>query len=351
MKTVEVNASKSYNVIIGSGILNDCGKMIAQVTNASKVAVVTDDIVNSLYADRVQASLEGSGFSVVKFVFKNGEKSKNINTFGEILEFLAENELTRTDAVVALGGGVTGDMAGFSAACYLRGLDFIQIPTTLLACVDSSVGGKTAIDLNAGKNLAGAFYQPNLVICDYDTLSTLPDNIFSDGMAEAIKHGVIFDREYFDFLKNNDARNNLEYIISKSVEMKRDIVNADETEKGMRAILNFGHTVGHAVEKCSSFSISHGSAVAIGMIIAARGAYRSGICENDYSEEISEVNKKYSLPCECCFTAEELYKVSLSDKKRDGETIKLIVPQSLGKCVIHKTQTDKLLDFIKKGLN
>lgn len=351
MKTVEVNASKRYNIIIESGILKDSGKMIKEVTKASKIAVITDDIVDGLYSETLIKSLEAVGFKAVKFVFPNGEKSKNISTFADILEFLAANELTRTDAVVALGGGVVGDMAGFSAACYLRGIDFIQIPTTLLACVDSSVGGKTAIDLNAGKNLAGAFYQPNLVICDYSTLNTLPDNIFSDGMAEVIKHGVIFDKEYFNFLKNNDAKSSLEYVISKSVEMKRDIVNADETEHGMRALLNFGHTVGHAVEKCSNFEISHGSAVAIGMIIAAKGAYNYGICENDYSGEIAEVNKKYSLPCKCDFTAEELYKVTLSDKKRDGGNIKLIVPEHIGKCVIYKTETDKLLDFIKKGLN
>lgn len=351
MKTVEVNASKSYNIVIGSGILKDCGKMIKEVTTASKIAVITDDIVDSLYADAVKTTLEESGFEVVKFVFPNGEKSKNIKTFASMLEFLATNELTRTDAVVALGGGVVGDMAGFSAACYLRGIDFIQIPTTLLACVDSSVGGKTAIDLTAGKNLAGAFYQPNLVICDYSTLSTLPDNVFSDGMAEVIKHGVIFNKEYFNFLKENDAKQNLEYVISQSVEMKRDIVNADEKEHGMRALLNFGHTVGHAIEKCSGFSIPHGSAVAIGMVIAARGAYNCGICEVDYSGEIIKVNKKYNLPCRCDFTAEELYKVTLSDKKRDGSNIKLIVPKALGKCLIYKTETNKLLDFIKEGLN
>lgn len=351
MKTVEVNASKRYNIVIESGILNDCGKLIKGVTKASKAAVITDDIVDGLYSETVMNSLAAAGFKAVKFVFPNGEKSKNINTFSDMLEFLAANELTRTDAVIALGGGVVGDMAGFSAACYLRGLDFIQIPTTLLACVDSSVGGKTAIDLNAGKNLAGAFYQPNLVICDYSTLNTLPDNVFSDGMAEVIKHGVIFDRDYFNFLKDNDAKQNLEYVISRSVEMKRDIVDADETEHGSRALLNFGHTVGHAVEKCSNFEISHGSAVAIGMIIAARGAYYSGICKNDYSGAIAGVNRKYSLPCECNFSAEELYKVTLSDKKRDGGNIKLIVPEEIGKCVIYKTETDKLLDFIKKGLN
>ena len=165
---------------------------------------------------------------------------------------------------MALGGGVVGDVAGFAAASYLRGIDFIQIPTTLLACVDSSVGGKTAIDLKAGKNLAGAFYQPKLVIADFETLSTLTDGIFADGMAEVIKYGVIFDKAFFEFLRDNEAKDNLEYVITRCVELKRDIVNADEKEKGVRALLNFGHTVGHAIEKCSGYKISHGSAVAVG---------------------------------------------------------------------------------------
>lgn len=351
MKIVEVNTGSRYNIIINRGILENSGELIEKVTEAKTIAVITDDIVDSLYSRCVMQSLEKQGFKTVKFVFRNGEKSKNICTFAEILEFLAENELTRSDAVVALGGGVVGDMAGFAAASYLRGIDLIQIPTTLLACVDSSVGGKTAVDLNAGKNLAGAFYQPRLVLCDYNTLNTLPDRVFSDGMAEVIKYGAIFDKAFFEFLYKNDAKQNLEYVITRCVEMKRDIVNADETEKGSRALLNFGHTVGHAIEKCSDFKISHGSAVAIGMVMAARGAFNIGICKEDCSASIIELNRKYDLPDFCDFPAEQLYRVTLSDKKRDGNFIKLIIPKAIGECVIYKTETANLLDFIKKGLN
>ena len=241
MKTVEVDAAVRYNVVIDKGILPKSGDMIKEVTSAERVAVITDDTVDKLYSDVVMKSLSDAGFETFKFVFPHGEKSKNISTFSSILEFLAEIGLTRTDALVALGGGVVGDVAGFAAASYLRGIDFIQIPTTLLACVDSSVGGKTAIDLKAGKNLAGAFYQPKLVIADFETLSTLTDGIFADGMAEVIKYGVIFDKAFFEFLRDNEAKDNLEYVITRCVELKRDIVNADEKEKGVRALLNFGH--------------------------------------------------------------------------------------------------------------
>ena len=351
MKTVEVNASKSYNIIIGTGLLESCGERIREVTGAKTAAVVTDDIVDSLYSAAVVGSLENAGFEVVKFVFKNGEQSKNIATFAEILEFLAESGLTRTDVVVALGGGVPGDMAGFAAATYLRGIDLVQIPTTLLACVDSSVGGKTAVDLKSGKNLVGAFWQPSLVLADTKTLDTLPDRIFSDGMAEVIKYGVIFSAEFFEYLKTADAREQAEYIITRCAEMKRDIVDADETEKGSRALLNFGHTVGHAIEKCSGFTISHGSAVAVGMIIAARGAAETGICSSDCSGEIERLNKKYGLPCKCPFGADELFAAAMSDKKRDGDMIKLVVPEKLGKCTLFRTKTDFLREFIEKGLN
>lgn len=350
MKTVEVDAAVRYNVVIDKGILPKSGDMIKEVTSAERVAVITDDTVDKLYSDVVMKSLSDAGFETFKFVFPHGEKSKNISTFSSILEFLAEIGLTRTDALVALGGGVVGDVAGFAAASYLRGIDFIQIPTTLLACVDSSVGGKTAIDLKAGKNLAGAFYQPKLVIADFETLSTLTDVIFADGMAEVIKYGVIFDKAFFEFLRDNEAKDNLEYVITRCVELKRDIVNADEKEKGVRALLNFGHTVGHAIEKCSGYKIPHGSAVAVGMVIISRAAYKCSFCGENYADIIASLNKKYSLPVSTDFSASELSSAAMADKKRAGDKIKLIIPEALGNCVIKSVPTSELEKIIGEGL-
>jgi 3-dehydroquinate synthase len=350
MKTVEVDAAVRYNIVIDKGILPKSGNMIKEVTSAERVAVITDDTVDKLYSDVVMKSLSDAGFETFKFVFPHGEKSKNISTFSSILEFLAESGLTRTDALVALGGGVVGDVAGFAAASYLRGIDFIQIPTTLLACVDSSVGGKTAIDLKAGKNLAGAFYQPKLVIADFETLSTLTDGIFADGMAEVIKYGVIFDKAFFEFLRDNEAKDNLEYVITRCVELKRDIVNADEKEKGVRALLNFGHTVGHAIEKCSGYKIPHGSAVAVGMVIISRAAYKCSFCDENCTDIIASLNKKYSLPVSTDFSASELSSAAMADKKRAGDKIKLIIPEALGNCVIKSVPTSELEKIIGEGL-
>lgn len=351
MKTVEVSTGSKYNIVIGDGLLKDSGRLIREVTSAKTAAIVTDSVVDGLYSDTVRKSLEANGFETVKFVFPNGEKSKNINTYSDMLEFMAENRLTRSDCIVALGGGVVGDMAGFCAATYLRGISFVQIPTTLLACVDSSVGGKTAIDLKAGKNLAGAFYQPKLVICDYSTLSTLTDEIFADGMAETIKYGALFDGDFLNFLNENNARDNLEYIIEKCVAFKRDIVNVDETDRGVRGLLNFGHTIGHSIEKCSNFAVSHGSAVAIGMVLMSRGAYKSGITKADITEFLVSLLKKYNLPVSTDFSADELFRATLSDKKRSADDITLVIPSEFGKCELYKTQINSLKDIIEKGLN
>lgn len=350
MNTVKVNASKNYNIYIGNDLLSDIGERIKNELGVCSAAVITDDNVNTLYADKVIDSLKKAGFRTVKFVFPHGEESKNIAVYSEILNFLAENHITRTDMLISLGGGIPGDMGGFAAATFLRGIKFVQIPTTLLSAVDSSVGGKTAVNLPAGKNLAGAFYQPDMVICDYSALDTLSPDIFADGCAEVIKYGAIMDAEFFEFLKNNDIKENIEYVITRCVEMKRDIVNEDEKENGIRAILNFGHTIGHAIEINSKFEISHGSAVAIGMIIASKGAYRMGYCDTDISEKIKEVLIKNHLSVFCSFSAESLYNVAVSDKKRSGDSIKLIIPERMGKCVGKKIPTEQLPDFIKAGL-
>ena len=278
MTTVPVKASREYEVRIGSGLLRGAGEVVRQVCGGEAVMLVCGDIVNGLYADGVQGSLEAAGFRVCRFVYPHGERSKTAQTYFSLLNALAENGLTRSDCIVALGGGVTGDLAGFAAATYQRGVHYVQIPTTLLAAVDSSVGGKTAIDLPAGKNLAGAFYQPSLVLCDYDTLNTLPEDVFTDGCAEVIKYGVIWSEGLFERLKA-PIRPQLEMVIARCVEIKRDVVQQDEFDTGVRGLLNFGHTIGHAVEKCSDFAVSHGRAVAIGMALITKAAYLAGICE------------------------------------------------------------------------
>ena len=349
MKTITVNASRTYNVIISPGLLREAGDYSRKAVGGKTAAIVTDDIVDGLYGKILAASLAVSGYHVVKFVIQNGEMSKNAENYIALLNFLAGERLTRTDVVFALGGGVVGDLAGFAAATYLRGVHLVQIPTTLLAAVDSSVGGKTAINLDTGKNLAGAFYQPDLVLCDYDLLATLPQEVLRDGFAEVIKYGVIADAELFEILKIKvDAK--YEEILSRCVRIKRDVVCADERDTGERQLLNFGHTVGHAIEACSHYDISHGSAVAAGMAIVARASACAGICPPDCSDEIINMLKRYGLPENTSYKPEMLYSVMLSDKKRDGDSLTLVVPEKIGRCVLRKIPVGKLMDIICLGL-
>ena len=350
MKTVTINASKKYNVLIENSSLNAAGKLCAEAIGVCKGVIVTDTNVDKLYSNILETSLKASGYKISKFVFEAGEKSKNAETLVAILEFFAQEGLTRSDCVFALGGGVVGDIAGFASAIYLRGIRFVQFPTTLLAAVDSSVGGKTGIDLTSGKNLAGAFHQPSLVICDYSLLSTLSPEIFADGCAEVAKYGVINDRHLFDMLKNG-VRENIEDIIASCVANKSRIVESDEFDTGKRQLLNLGHTVGHAIEKISNFSISHGSAVSIGIVIIMRAAVKLGYCkEKDLSELISLL-QSLGLPIQCYYNAEKLTEVALSDKKRNGDTITLAVPYAIGDTRLLRLPITELKNFIEKGLN
>lgn len=350
MKTIEVSASKKYPVVIGSGLLDRIGEYAGNIKGIASAAVITDDIVDRFYGQRVCNALSQKGYKVFKYCIENGEKSKNTENFVKILNFLAEHRLNRTDAVFALGGGVVGDLAGFAAAAFLRGVRFIQLPTTLLAAVDSSVGGKTAVNLEKGKNLAGAFYQPNLVLCDTGCLSTLPHSVFTDGCAEVIKYGVIADSHLFRMLKK-DIKSDFEDIISRCVEIKGDVVCGDEFESGRRQILNFGHTVGHAVELCSNYEIPHGNAVAIGMAVISAAAAKKGFCSRDCALEITALIEKYNLPVSCGFSHGQLYNAVLSDKKRAGDHITLVLPLEIGRCVLQKVSVSELEDFIKLGLS
>lgn len=342
---IHVSASRSYDVIVEPGLIHQVGSYIRTIASPSVAVIVSDDAVADLYADTVAASIEKEGIHVLTFVFPHGELSKNAETLFALLEFMAENAVTRSDLIVALGGGVTGDMAGFAASIYLRGISFIQIPTTLLAAVDSSVGGKTAVDLKAGKNLAGSFYQPRLVLCDTDTLKTLPSHEFASGMAEVIKYGVLSDRGLFELLEREDARDHLTEIICRCVAIKRDLVMEDEFDTGARQLLNLGHTLAHAIEKLSDFSIGHGHAVAIGLVAAARCAYAAGMAEEDHAERIAAVVSKYDLPIACDYTTEDLCRVILRDKKRSGQTINLVIPRKIGDTYLYKMDVDGLEEF------
>jgi len=351
MKNVKISVSKEYEVLIGTGLLENSGKLIRNVCpKSSLAAVISDDNVAPLYMDKLRASLETAGFSVISFVFPHGEISKNAETYVEILNFLAENRVTRADLLVALGGGVVGDITGFAAATYLRGVKFVQVPTSLLAMVDSSVGGKTAIDLKAGKNLAGAFCQPELVICDLDTLDTLSPAFFADGCAEVIKYGILADKVLFEHLLSHGQDFDREYVISRCVELKRDYVTKDEFDTGVRMMLNLGHTVGHAIEKLSNYTVSHGFAVAMGMGVVSRASAARGICTSACAASIEDGLKALNLPVNTAYSASELVNPMLSDKKRAGGTVNLIVPYDIGSCGILPTSVDELLDFVSTGL-
>lgn len=342
MRSVTVKTSATYEVLIGSGLLQKTGEAVKKVISPCKAAIVTDSTVVHLYEETVRQSLTEAGFSVCTFVFPAGEASKNIHTLSHLLEFLAKEEMTRTDLIVALGGGVTGDLAGFGAAVYLRGIPFVQIPTTFLAAIDSSVGGKTAVDLEAGKNLAGAFYQPKLVLCDTDVLQTLPEVVFADGIAEALKYGVLGDAPLFEKIARGDFRQELEEIIETCVSMKRDVVEEDEFDTGKRQLLNLGHTFGHAIEQKSHFQMTHGHAVAIGMHLIAKAAEAKGIAEKGTAAAIAKALEQNQLPKETEFSPAEVAEGTLRDKKRRGGTISFVFPKKIGACEIVKIPVEEV---------
>jgi len=350
MKTVKVSASRSYSVHIAENLLQSLGQYTQTVKKACKVAIISDSNVWPLYGEQATQNLRGCGYQTTHYVFPAGEISKNGATYLEILNFLASEQLTRSDLLIALGGGVVGDMTGFVAATYLRGISFIQVPTTLLAMVDSSVGGKTAIDLPAGKNLAGAFYQPELVLCDLNVLSTLPREIFRDGCAEVIKYGILYDAELFAHLEATGLNFQREYVVSRCVELKRDVVAEDEFDRGNRQKLNLGHTIGHSIEACSSYGVSHGYAVAAGTAIISRSAAAFGLCGKNTCQRILSTLEAFGLPTATQYQAQNLYEKTLSDKKRQANSVNLILPEEIGSCVIRPFSVDELYDVIKAGL-
>lgn len=351
MKVVNVNASQNYDIIIDRGLLSKCGEIVSKCVKTKRIAIVTDDIVDALYSDTVISSLKDSGFEVSKYVFPNGEHSKCSDNLNNIYDFLIKNSITRSDSVIALGGGVVGDITGYACATYLRGVDYIQIPTTLLAQVDSSVGGKTAIDIPAGKNLVGAFKQPKCVICDIDTLNSLKPETFSDGMAEVIKYGMIRQKELFDILISHNMDNIMDVIedvVYRCVSIKRDVVQNDEFDTGERMILNFGHTIGHSIEGYYHYdTYTHGSGVAIGMCIITEKAVKHGIGSKQMLDSLISCVKNYSLPTTVPAQLKDLLPLCCNDKKRDNDSISIILCDDIGKCHIKKMLVTEFYDFME----
>ena len=350
MKTLAVNTSRPYEIQIERGALDRAGELCARaLPRARKLAVVTDSTVEPLYLVRTGSSLKKAGFQVECFSVPAGEASKNAQQLARLWEQMMTFGMTRTDGVVALGGGVVGDLAGFAAATLLRGVDFVQIPTTLLSQVDSSVGGKVAIDLEHGKNLAGAFWQPRLVLMDPETLDTLSDPIFSDGMAEVIKYGCIFDKALFDFLAARPTRPQLmeeiEHILYTCCDLKRMVVEEDERDTGRRMLLNFGHTLGHAYELAGHYETwTHGQAVAAGMVMAAGLGERLGVTPAGTAGTVAGVLALLGLPTAIPCTPEEYAAAVGLDKKGAGADITLILLEEVGHAVPHKMSKQALLE-------
>ena len=349
MQTIHVQASRSYDVLIGEGLLPKAGEKLAEVISPCRAVIVSDDNVFALYGETLRKSLQDAGFEPMEFVFPHGESSKNLSVYGELLETMCAARITRSDCIVALGGGVVGDLAGFAAATYQRGIAFAQIPTSLLAAVDSSVGGKTAVDLPSGKNQVGCFYQPSVVLCDTDTFKTLPEAEYRNGCAEIIKYAMIGSSELFAALEEKPVSEQYEAVVSRCVSMKRDFVEQDEFDRGLRMMLNFGHTFGHAVESCSQFAIAHGQAVAMGMAAITESAVKRGFCEEGTLEKLTELLKSYHLNAKIPYPAQELFLAAGSDKKSSGGSINLIVPQKIGCCTIEKIKKEELLGWLQDG--
>lgn len=338
MRTITLKtSSKSYDIILGNNLLKDSADLFKP--DAEKVFIITDSNVAPLYLKTVSKSYKEKNYAVSSCVIKAGEKSKCLSTVEKIYTVLCENKISKSDLIVALGGGVVGDIAGFVASTYLRGIPYIQIPTTLLAQVDSSIGGKCGVNLKYGKNLAGSIYQPECVICDADVLETLSTYEFNNGMAEAIKSGLIAEKNILKSLDLNELNN----VIYGSVMVKRDIVQLDEFESGRRMLLNFGHTFGHAVESLGNYKLfSHGQAVSIGMVLATEYGIKLGITPKDCLSKLTVLLEKFNLPTKCPYTLKQMLAFLMADKKIRKDKINFIFLTEIGKAEIFPISLEQL---------
>lgn len=350
--TIDVKTGQPYKVYVGHQLLDEVGAMLSQLHRPCQAMVVSDTTVAPLYLDRLTTSLKEAGFRVMTSVVPAGENSKSFPVFEKLMNDWSLAGLHRSDLVVALGGGVVGDLSGFAAACYQRGIPFVQVPTTLLAAVDSSVGGKTAIDIDAGKNLVGAFYQPLAVYCDVDCIATMNAHDFADGVAESIKYGVLHNPALFDRIaseKLTQTSSDLDAIVKDCVAYKNQIVSEDEREKGTRQLLNLGHTFAHAIEQLSDFATSHGHAVAIGLAMMARACLRKGWSEPGTATRIERALLANNLPITCDYEATAMLEVCRRDKKADSSAITIVVPHAIGDCGLRTVDYETLLELLQLG--
>lgn len=357
--TLDIDTELPYKVHIGTFLLEQVGQIAREaVPGAGRALVVTDSNVGPLYGAPVMDGLEAAGFAAELTAFEAGEKSKTVETLSMVLERAASAGLTRGDVIVALGGGVVGDVAGLAAATYMRGIALIQVPTSLLAMVDSSVGGKTAVNLGAGKNLAGVFWQPSAVVADIGCLGTLADAQFADGCAEVVKHALIADAELFEelertpltpeLLKTDLAR--VAWLIARNIDIKRAVVVQDEREAGIRKLLNFGHSIGHGVEAAEGYRLGHGACVGIGMVAIASASVTAEICPDDVPERIARLLKAHGLSLAFDAEPERVYEEALHDKKRSGDLIELVVPRGVGAAALAPTPVDEFRRILEVGL-
>ena len=355
MKDITVGlGERSYPIIIKKGLLDEIGTELQRNPFAKRYGIISDDSVAALFGDRLMASLKESSIDAELITFPHGEENKNLATVAELSSKLARLGFDRKDGLVALGGGVTGDITGFVAACYMRSIPFAQVPTTLLSQVDSSVGGKTGVDIPEGKNLVGAFYQPKGVYIDSGFLLDLPGSELLNGLAEVIKYGVIYDRDFFNFLEVNRKSILdldllfLEELIARSCKIKAAIVEADETESDFRRILNFGHTIGHAVEATSDYKLAHGSAVAMGMVAAAELGVLKGILDPREKERIRKLIDDFGLPVTIPpeYDRARIKEFLLTDKKTIGGKVIFVLPKKIGKVIITDGVEQELIEKV-----
>lgn len=354
MNTISVDlTSDSYQIYVGHHLLAQAGDLIRSHTSGSKILLVTHPDLNKFFGTELLTSLESAGYSVTTAMVPAGEHAKSFESYQQLVGILAEHRFTREDIVVALGGGVIGDLAGFVAATYMRGCALIHIPTSFLAMIDSSIGGKTAIDLPFGKNLVGAFYNPRAVIVDLELLNSIPAPLFQDSCGELIKYGVLSGQDLFN--KISLARNPVQVIdvprrqelIQACIEIKKSIVEADFKEAGSRKLLNLGHTLGHAIETLSNFELGHGSCVAAGTAMTAKACFKLGLCSSKDAKGIAELTQSYELPTSTSFTVEELYSAALHDKKSHADSIDVALIYGIGDVRIERKSFAELKQLIE----
>lgn len=357
MRKVKVElGSNSYEICIGSGLLAQAGSWFREIGFSGKLVIITDPTVKRLYGDALSQSLTRDDFSVATLLVPEGEEYKSLETAGRLYRELTDNYAERGTPFLALGGGVIGDLTGFVAATYMRGVPLVQIPTTLLAQVDSSIGGKTAVNHDQLKNKIGVFYQPRLVIADIDTLKTLPARELVNGLAEVIKSAAIGNKEFFAYLENNIEKVKsldkgvLEEVVSQTAEIKAGVVAKDEKDTGLRNVLNYGHTIGHAVESASDFKVEHGQAIAIGMVAAARISNRLGILDSHEVARLKGIIEKASLPSEMPdLKLDKIMQNMKHDKKVTQEKIKFVLLKSIGNAFVTEEVTSELVEKVLHG--